>query len=198
MVNTAPPASNTVYGREKLFWFDKINISNHVCRCGAVVEELLALTGKPGSTPGCFLFLCTIFFSVWSLFFNTIFPFGLFSFFLLLTLLVMQDQYIYFKRKSGVLFWKRDFKSSAWSAYWLSLRPEKKQAVKTCPSSERAEFFSVLVNIMTNNTQYTTNCTNLHPTATSGPLAKVRLAFVHRLNHQYYYPKISTGFAPKK
>ena len=31
---------------------------------------------------------------------------------------------IYFKLKSGVLFWKRDFKSS-WSAYWPSLRPDK-------------------------------------------------------------------------
>ena len=30
----------------------------------------------------CFLFLCTVFFSVWSLFLNTIFPFGLFSFIL--------------------------------------------------------------------------------------------------------------------
>ena len=30
---------------------------------------------------------------------------------------------IYFKLKSGVLFWKRDFKSS-WSAYWPSLRPD--------------------------------------------------------------------------
>ena len=29
-----------------------------------------------------------------------------------------------FKLKSGVLFWKRDFKSS-WSTYWPSLRPEK-------------------------------------------------------------------------
>ena len=38
--------------------------------------------------------------------------------------------------------------------------------VKTCPSSETAGFFSVLVDIMTNNTQYTTNCTNLHPTCT--------------------------------
>ena len=35
-------------------------------------------------------------------------------------------------------------------------------------------FFSMLVDIVTNNTQYTTKCTNLHPTPTSGdPLAKV-------------------------
>ena len=37
--------------------------------------------------------------------------------------------------------------------------------------------FSKLVDIMTNNTQYTTNCTYLHPTPTSDPLAKVQLAF---------------------
>ena len=54
----------------------------------------------------------------------------------------------------------------------------------------------MLVDIMTNNTQCTTNCSNLHPTPTTDPLAKVKLAsLVHRLNHQYYYPKISTGFA---
>ena len=71
--------------------------------------------------------------------------------------------------------------------------------VKTCPSSETAEFFSMLADIMTNNTQYTTNYTNLHLTPTSDPLAKVKLAFcTHRLNHQYYYPKIFTGFAPQK
>ena len=173
---------------------------------------------------------------------------------------------IYFKLKSGVLFWKRDFDfKSSWSAYWPSLRPEKKnvlylrvnlfstkvligdtifyvsywrrdrhftwssepreglaacstkvvpsflsyfktlgigqapgiepatsrsavtrstdwdntaaEPVKTCPSSETAAFFSMLVDIMTNNTQYTTNCTNLHPTPTSDPLAKLKLAF---------------------
>ena len=31
-------------------------------------------------------------------------------------------------------------------------------------------FFSVLVDIMTNNIQYTTDCANLHPTPTSDPL----------------------------
>ena len=49
MVNTAPPALNSVYGREKLFWYDKIKFSNRECRCGAVVEELLERADKPGS-----------------------------------------------------------------------------------------------------------------------------------------------------
>ena len=59
-----------------------------MCHCGAVVKELPARTDKPGSTTGdavfCFLFLCTVFFlfPVWSLFLNTIFPFGFFFFIL--------------------------------------------------------------------------------------------------------------------
>ena len=85
MINTAPPASNSVHGTEKLFWYDKINFSNHVCQCGAVVKELLTRAEKPGSTPvdaAFFLFLCTIFFFCLVSFFNTIFPFGLFFFIL--------------------------------------------------------------------------------------------------------------------
>ena len=122
MINTAPPALNNDYGREKLFWYDKINF------------QIMCVTEVQWSRVACKL-----------------------------------------------------------------MTREKPKTVKTCPSSEIAEFFSVLVNIMTNNKQYTTNwCTNLHPTPSSGPLAKVKLAFVHRLNRQYYYPKISTGFAPKK
>ena len=85
MINTAPPASNSVYSREKLFWYDNINFWNHVCHRGVVVKELLERADKPGSTPGnavfCFFvpFFCS---PVWSLFFNTIFPFGLFFFIL--------------------------------------------------------------------------------------------------------------------
>ena len=40
-INTAPPASNSVYGREKWFWYNKIDFSNHVCHCGAVVKDRL-------------------------------------------------------------------------------------------------------------------------------------------------------------
>ena len=56
-----------------------------MCHCGAVVKELLERADKPGSTPGdavfCF-FVPFFFFSVWSLFFKNIFPFGLFFFIL--------------------------------------------------------------------------------------------------------------------
>ena len=53
-----------------------------MCHCGAVVKEMLARADKPRCS---FLFLCTVFFfsCLVSLFFNTIFPFGLF--FLVLT-----------------------------------------------------------------------------------------------------------------
>ena len=54
-----------------------------MCHCGAVVKELLARADKPGSTPGDAFFCFFVpFFSVWSLFFNTVFPFSLFSFIL--------------------------------------------------------------------------------------------------------------------
>ena len=64
MINTAPPASNSVYSREKLFWYDKIIFSNHVCHRGAVVKELLKRVDKPGSTPGnaVFCFFIPFFF----------------------------------------------------------------------------------------------------------------------------------------
>ena len=52
-----------------------------MCHCGAVVKELLAPAGKPGSTPGdaVFCFFVPFFFNG-LFFFNIIFPFGLFFF----------------------------------------------------------------------------------------------------------------------
>ena len=54
-----------------------------MCHCGAVVEELLARADKPGLTPRrrCFLFLCTVFSRLVSVF-KTIFSFALFFFIL--------------------------------------------------------------------------------------------------------------------
>ena len=162
MINTAPPASNSVYGREKLFWYDK-------------------RADKPGSAPGVFLF---------GLFFKNCFsfwPFFLYSYCWPCWSCTWIN--IYFKLKSGVLFWKRDFKSS-WSAYWPSLRPDKNH--KPCQD------MSLLWNswILTHSTPQTVLIYTHHPPVTHW--RKLNLPFVHRLNHQYYYPKISTGFAPKK
>ena len=55
-----------------------------MCHCGAVVKELLARADKRGSTPSTLfsVSLYRFFFSVWSFFFSTIFPFGLFFFIL--------------------------------------------------------------------------------------------------------------------
>ena len=79
--------------------------------------------GAPGR---CSLFPCTVFFffPVWSLFLTLLFLLAFISLFLLLTLPVVNLDQWYFKLKSGVLFWKRDFKSSL-SAYWPSLWPDK-------------------------------------------------------------------------
>ena len=86
MINTAPPVSNSANGREKLFSYDKIIFTNLVCQCGVVVKELLAPADKPGSTPGDAVSVSSyrFFFSsiLFGLFFNTVFPFGLFFFIL--------------------------------------------------------------------------------------------------------------------
>ena len=87
-----------------------------MCLCGAVVKELLARADIPGSTLGDALlcFFVPFFFSVQSLFFNTIFPFGLSSFILTADSAdhTLGSIYIFQAYYSIVLFWKRDFKSS--------------------------------------------------------------------------------------
>ena len=117
-----------------------------------------------------FLFSCLVFF------FNTIFPSGL------LTadpaghalgsiyILSLSPEFYQFGR--GI--------SKALDLH-TGLRPDKNQKLsRHVPPlkllMETAEFFSMLVDIMTNNAKYTTNCT-LHPTPTSEPLAKVKLSF---------------------
>ena len=80
------------------FDMTKLIFSNHVCHCGAVVKELFERADKPGPTPrdAVFCLFVPSFFSCLVSFFNTVFLFGLFSLFLLLTLLVMHlDQYIF-------------------------------------------------------------------------------------------------------
>ena len=88
-----------------------------MCHCGAVVKELLARADIPGSTPVdadfCFLAWYRFFF-LFGLFFQHYFSFWPFFF------IVTADpaghelglMYILCSVKSGVSFWKRDFKSS--------------------------------------------------------------------------------------
>ena len=126
-----------------------------MCHCGAVVRQFLARADKPGSTPGdaAFCFLVP-FFSRFRLFFLTLFfLLAFFSLFFLQTLLLVMhlDQYIfYFKLKSGVLFWKKGFQKLLICILANLTTGQKPLAVKTCPSSETTEFFSMLVDIMTN------------------------------------------------
>ena len=75
-----------------------------------------------------FLFLCIVFFSVWSLY-SYCWPCWSCTWI-----------NIYFTSKSGVLFWKMDFKSS-WSAYLAKLATRKKpQAVSPL---KQLNFFNV-------------------------------------------------------
>ena len=119
-----------------------------------------------------FLFVCLVFV------FNTVFPFGPFSFILTadpadhalgsIYILSLSPEFYFGKGISKAL----DLHTGQAYDQIKTISP-----VKTYPFSQTAESFSMLVDIMTNNTQYTTTCTNLHPTPTSDPLAKVQLAF---------------------
>ena len=65
MINTAQPASKSVYVEKNGFDITKLIFQNmYVWQCGAAVKELLAAADEPGSTPvrPHFLFLCIVFF----------------------------------------------------------------------------------------------------------------------------------------
>ena len=84
MIDTAPPASNSVYGREKLFGSDKTKFS--LCMCVIVVQwsrSYLLLQIHRVRLPAT-LFSVSLYFFFFCLvsFLNTIFPFGLFFFIL--------------------------------------------------------------------------------------------------------------------
>ena len=78
-----------------------------MCHCGAVVKELLAPADKPGSTPGDAISCFFVFFSVWSLFLILFLLLAFFFFILTADAAGHALGSIYFKLKSGVLFWKR-------------------------------------------------------------------------------------------
>ena len=119
-----------------------------------------------------------VFSPVWSLFFNTIFPFGLFFF------ILTADpaghalgSIIYFEFRSFIL--EKVFQKLLICILTkLTTREKKKKKKKKHKLSRHVHplkqliFFSLLVDIMTNNTQYTTNCTSFaqHP-------PKFKLAF---------------------
>ena len=142
-------ASNSHYGREKLFSYDKINISNHVTvvqwsrSCLHVQINRVRLPATMLSVSLYRFFFLVFFLTV---FFLSCFKhyFSFWHFFL--------HSYcwpcwsctwinIYLKLKSGVLFWQRDFKSS-WYAYWPSLRPDKNHKLSShVPPLKQLNFF---------------------------------------------------------
>ena len=123
----------------------------------------------------CFLFLCIVlfFFLFWSLILNTIFPFGLFFFILTADPAGHALGSMYILSLSPEFYFGKGIDLHTGQAY------DQKKTISCQDMSLlwNSWNFSMLVDIMTNNTQYTTNCTNLHPTPTSDPLAKVKLAF---------------------
>ena len=127
-----------------------------MCHCGSVVKELLARAGKPGSTPGDAVFCLFVPFLLFFFCLVLVFPFRLFFFILTadpaghaigsIYILSLRPDYYFGKGISRVL----DLRTG--QAY----SQKKPQALNLCPlSSQTAEFFSMLVDIMTNNTQYT-------------------------------------------
>ena len=143
-------------------------------------KSCVSRADKPGSTPGdaVFCFFVPLFFPCLVYFFNTIFPFGLFFF------ILTEDP-------AG--------QCPPGSIYILSLSPEfyfgkeisKALDLHTGQAYDKIKSIicqdtSVLLNSWLffnvswhhdKHTQYITNCTNLHPTPTSDPLATVKLAF---------------------
>ena len=178
MINTAPPASNSVYGREKLFWCDKIN--QFQIMCVTVVQwsrRCLHLQINRVRLPATLFSV-----SLYRFFF-------LFGFFLTLFFLLAFFLYSY--------CWP--CLSCTWINDILSLSPEfyfgkgiskaldlhtgqAYDQIKTISCQDMSLLWNswIFFNVSWHHdkhTQYTTNCTNLHPTPTSDPLAKVKLAF---------------------
>ena len=105
---------------------------------------------------------------------------------------------IYFKLKSGVLFWKRNFKSS-WSAYWPSLRPEKNTSCRLMSPllSNSCIFFNVSWHH--DKKKHTVHQKTVLVYTQHSPVIHWRnldLPFVHRLNYQYITLKSPLGLAP--
>ena len=160
--------------------------------CVTVVQwsrSCLNVQIKPVSTPGDAVsvslyrfFLCLVYFSFW--------PFFLYSYCWPCWSCTWIN--IYFKLKSGVLFWKRNFKSS-WSAYWPSLRPEKTTSCQLMSPllSNSWIFFNVSWH---HDKQHTVHHKTVHPPVIHW--RNLNLPFVHRLNYQYITLKSPLGLAP--
>ena len=153
------------------FGMTKLIFARHVCHCGAVCKESLARADKPGSTQGDavswvfpvslyrFVCCCCFFWPVWSLFFLIIFPFGLFFFILTADPAGHALGSIYILGLSPEFYFGKGISKALDLHTGQAYDQTKTISCQDMSSSETAEFFSMLVDIMTNNTQYTTNCT---------------------------------------
>ena len=123
-----------------------------MCHCGAVVKEFLARADKPGSTPGdaAFCFFVPFFSSLFFFFFNTVFPFGLFFFFLTADPAGHALGSIYILSLSPEFYFGKGISKALDLHTGQAYDQIKTISCQDCPSSETAEFFSMLVDIMTN------------------------------------------------
>ena len=143
MINTALPASNSVYAEKNCLHMTKLIFQ---IICVTVVQwsrSFLHVQINRVRFPATLLSVSLYrFFSLLGLFFLTLF-------FLLAFFLYSYCRpcwsctwiNIYLKLKSGVLFWQRDFKSS-WYAYWPRLRPDKNHKLSShVPPLKQLNFF---------------------------------------------------------
>ena len=122
--------------------------------------------------------LYRIFSPVWSLFFNTqIFPFSLFFFILTADPAGHALGSIYILSLSPEFYFGKGISKA------LDLHTgQAYDQIKTISCQDMSLLWNswIFFNVSWHHDkhiQYTTNCTNLHPTPTSDPLAKVKLAF---------------------
>ena len=159
------------------------DVASHMCYCGAVIKELLECADKRGSNPGdavfCFFvpfFLCLV------SFFQHYFSFWPFFFILNADPAGHALGSIYIWSLSPEFYFGKGI-SKALDLHTGQAYDQKKTI--SCQDMSLLWNSWIFFNVSWHHdkhTQYTTNCTNLHPTPTGDPLAKVKLAFC-----TYYY-----------
>ena len=134
------------------------------------------------ATLHAFCFLVPFFFPCLVYFFNTIFSFGLFFF------ILTADPAGHSLRSIHILSLCPEFYFGKGISKVLDLHTgQAYDQMKTISCQDMSLLWNswIFFNVSWHHdkhTQYTTNCTNLHPTPTGDPLAKVKLAFC-----TYYY-----------
>ena len=166
MINTAPPPSNNVYGREKLFDMTKFIFK---VICVTVVQWsrscLLVQINRVRLPATLFsVSLYRFFFFLLGPFFNIIFSFGLF--FCILTAdpagHALGSIYILTLRSSPEFYFVRGISKALDLHTGQAYHQKKTISCQDMSLLWNCWISSMLVDIVTNNTQYTTKCTYLH------------------------------------